>query len=139
MGRKPCGHVVCVDQDDTPANREAMARRGYAVDIKPFREAHAELQVCIIEHKCRGPAPFPATGWQDERPTDGKWWCAINPQCRHPNFGPVEEIEFDEHGQVWLAGSLVGHRDFMPGINGAKWKRREVPADPFLDEVRDGK
>ena len=78
-------------------------------------------------------ATLPAEPWTEQRPTSGRWWVAIGSEARHL-FGADEPLVYD----VEVIGSkAIKFNGYVLCdiesrlLHGAKWMRREQPADPF--------
>ena len=71
--------------------------------------------------------------WTDERPTEpGEYWVSVVPRNRKTyRMSSVDAVVIDKSlfasltDQTWIG--YVSHSIF----DGAKWSRRETPADPF--------
>ena len=71
--------------------------------------------------------------WTDERPTEpGEYWLSVAPANRKTyRMSSVDAVVIDKSlfasltDQTWIG--YVNHQMF----DGAKWSRRETPADPF--------
>ena len=73
--------------------------------------------------------PAPASGWQDEKPDRGFWWVSYHPQIL-PRLRRPMEVEVTAEG-AYLPGATMPEKLDDPCFTGAKWKRRDVPSDPF--------
>ena len=73
--------------------------------------------------------------WTDERPIEpGKYWLSVAPANRKTyRMSSVDAVVIDKSlfasltDQTWIG--YVNHQMF----DGAKWSRRETPADPFKE------
>ena len=78
--------------------------------------------------------------WTTDRPTEpGEYWVSLSPMrrpCGSDSVSSVRvkrrsaydsELMADTQGSVWR--HPVDHRIY----DGAKWSRREIPADPFQE------
>ena len=92
-----------------------------AEDWDPVRSEWKRSPACIK-------ATLPAEPWTEQRPTEGVWWVALRPEIRHS--GDTVHAVTVQHGRVYCEEELCGSVD-GPGFDGAKWMRREQPADPF--------
>lgn len=81
--------------------------------------------------------PATASGWQDEKPTPGKWMVSLHPSRRRTPCLPVHDCVVRD--QRWVKIGNNAHALSSRRFVGAKWKRRETPQDPFLSEVQNGK
>ena len=76
--------------------------------------------------------------WTDERPTEpGEYWVSIPPQKRkqYAHKCVVLPVRVKRSLGGLLVVGLIGTTGFWAvtdtQLNGAKWSRRETPADPF--------
>ena len=79
-----------------------------------------------------------ARTWTDERPTEpGEYWVSIPPQQRkqYAHKCVVLPVRVKRSLGSLLVVGLIGTTGFWAvtdtQLNGAKWSRRETPADPF--------
>lgn len=83
-----------------------------------------------------------ARTWTDERPTEpGEYWLAVHPDQRARLVAPQSvtgaSVRWNRSGQFFYVGWFDAHQEEcgMPLddllLDGAKWSRRETPADPF--------
>lgn len=82
--------------------------------------------------------------WTTELPTEpGAYWVSIDPGMRTPNgrdSEPVREVtierrkpRFSKLSQPAFLYCADGRMDALPPhFRGAKWAKREVPADPWV-------
>ncbi len=80
--------------------------------------------------------------WTDERPTEpGEYWAALHPDQRERLWASLPVmcvvIAWNEHGGFlsvrWFDADREECSRGLDGLlfDGAKWSRRETPADPF--------
>jgi hypothetical protein len=75
--------------------------------------------------------------WTDERPTEpGEYWLSLHPdkrQCHAPVLKVILEHNRTDSLHVRVVGDDAGWLGLSCGgwLDGAKWSRRETPADPF--------
>ena len=69
--------------------------------------------------------------WTDDRPTEpGEYWLAVHPDQRGLLLEEgVYKVEVRESKHVYHAMCMTRFTDER--LIGAKWSRRETPADPF--------
>jgi hypothetical protein len=69
--------------------------------------------------------------WTDKRPTEaGEYWLAVHPDQRGLFLEEgVYKVEVRESNHVYYARGMTRFTDER--LIGAKWSRRETPADPF--------
>jgi hypothetical protein len=85
--------------------------------------------------------------WTDERPTEpGEYWVSLHPNRRTVAASypvglerPVERVWIEgERLKTRLGWSMSLTAGWLAGVellDGAKWSRRETPADPFEEVV----
>ena len=80
-----------------------------------------------------------STNWTTDRPTDpGEYWVSIEPSKRKGRtaFPGVIPCEVSLYGLTLAARYITGGA-WVPlkdeWYDGAKWSRRETPADPFQE------
>ena len=81
--------------------------------------------------------------WTDERPTEpGEYWLSLHPNRRTVAASypvglerPVERVWVEgerlKTRMGWSMSLTAGWLDGVELLDGAKWSRRETPADPF--------
>ena len=77
--------------------------------------------------------------WTDERPTEpGQYWLSKPPKMLSVPSDRMREVvlKFTEWHPTELqvfdvSGILLGPLNHIGWLDGAKWSRRETPADPF--------
>ena len=73
--------------------------------------------------------------WTDERPTEpGEYWVSIAPTERTADgkkIPAVLDVRVSRSGLIEAEGCRGWSALSDPMLNGAKWSRRETPADPF--------
>ena len=102
----------------------------YCVAFKQDRQydrkawAYKRLPECIK-------ATLPAGPWTEQRPTEpGNYWVSIRPDLRGGRDAIIAVIV----SRKLTVFAVEGHVDFPLDwhvFQGAKWMRREQPADPF--------
>ena len=76
-----------------------------------------------------------ASGWQDEKPAEGFWTVAIEPS-RRADFCLQAMYKVEVRGDsVQYEGEVNWYHLEHQLFTGAKWKRRDVPSDPFLSPI----
>lgn len=75
--------------------------------------------------------------WTADRPTEpGEYWVSLHPDTRGLLYAePVYKVTVRQGTPVvWFAGGL----SLIPEdrLAGAKWSRRETPADPFQEVAK---
>ena len=78
--------------------------------------------------------PAPASGWQDGKPSPGPWWVSLAPKCRM-SPAAVHAVFVCESGDIMAEDGTFFSIGQHWTLEGAKWKRRDVPSDPFLSPI----
>ncbi len=76
IGRMKCGHVVAVDADDTPTNRESFVELGYSVEVHEHGAACELMSGDLDDHKRRCKQETTAT--PGELITKARKWAGDN-------------------------------------------------------------
>ena len=80
--------------------------------------------------------------WTDERPSEpGEYYCSLHPSQRERLIAPqavmAVAVSWNEYRGCLFVRWFDGHREECSlsiedsEFDGAKWSRRETPADPF--------
>ena len=130
--QEPCGY------QDTPGFRAFLLDAMAAIGERPRAGEVASMHMAYTAGQEHGIART----WTDERPTEpGEYWAALHPDQRERLWASQAVmcvvIARNEHGGFlsvrWFDADREECSRGLDGLlfDGAKWSRRETPADPF--------
>ena len=103
----------------------------------PSMRMHAAALGVIpkLEPETRVAGSLIAKVWTDERPTEpGNYWLSLPPSDRRSRHACLPVV-INAHGDLMTEDLTSAHFRYAHMTNqnpdGAKWSRRETPADPF--------
>ena len=130
---EPCGY------EKTPGFRAFLLDAMAAIGERPRAGDVSSMHLAYtagLEH---------GKEWTDERPTEpGEYWVSLSPDRRalaakYPAGleRPVERVWIEGERLKtrlgWSMSLTAGWLDGVELLDGAKWSRRETPADPFKE------
>ena len=130
--REPCGY------QNTPGFRAFLLDAMAAIGERPRAGEVASMHMAYTA----GQEQASARTWTDERPSEpGEYYCSLHPSQRERLIAPqavmAVAVSWNEYRGCLFVRWFDGHREECSlsiedsEFDGAKWSRRETPADPF--------
>ena len=136
FAKEPCSY------QDTPGFRDFLLELMATIGERPRAGDVAQMHLAF----CAGREAPP--DWTTDRPTEpGEYWVSLSPDRRalaakYPAGleRPVERVWIEGERLKtrlgWSMSLTAGWLDGVELLDGAKWSRRETPADPFEEVAR---